>query len=183
MTFNQFKYYVDSHYQLGIREGQNIMNCLRKVWLDKYKELTGSSLDCFYSDHKISDTMNHLEKNWKEKAMDKNFNLEYDLQSNTEILAKARNSKVYSQNLYAALCNNRFFYGDKEWACSWRYAGGIIADMRQEGDYIDWYCSGIGLNETGYVGESEVTDEIRLDLIKMGWTVKPYEHELENKNV
>jgi len=123
------------------------------------------------------------EQKEKEKTMDKNFNLEYDLRSNSELLAKARNSKVYSQNLYAALCNNRFFYGDKEWVCSWRYAGGIIADMRQEGDYIDWYCSGIALNETGYVGESEVTDEIRLDLIKMGWTVKPYEHELENKNV
>jgi hypothetical protein len=123
------------------------------------------------------------EQKEKEKTMDKSFNLEYDLRSSAEMLSKARHSKTYSQNLYAALCNNRFFYGDKEWTCSWRHAGGIIADMRQEGDYIDWYCSGMAPNETGYVGESEVTDEIRLDLIKMGWTVKPYEHELENKNV
>lgn len=115
----------------------------------------------------------------KEKTMDKSSNLEYDLRSNPEILAKARNSEVYSQNLYAALCNNSFFYGDKEWTCSWRYAGGIIADMREEGDYIDWYCSGIGSNVNGYVGEGYVTEEVRLDLIKLGWIVKPYEPELE----
>lgn len=102
-------------------------------------------------------------------------NLENDLLSSTTILDKCRNSTVYSQNLYAALCNNRFFYGDNEWTCSWRYAGGIIADILQSGDYMDWYCSGIVPNTKGYVGESEVTDEIRLDLIKLGWTVKPYE--------
>jgi hypothetical protein len=73
------------------------------------------------------------------------------------------------------LCNNRFFYGDKEWTCSWRHAGGIIADMLEKGDYIDWYCSGIGHNTNGYVGEGFVTDEIRLDLLKLGWTVKPYD--------
>lgn len=111
----------------------------------------------------------------KEKTMDKNFNLEYDLRSSPDILNKARNSDVYSQNLYAALCNNQFFYGDKEWSCSWRYAGGIIADILQHGDYIDWYCSGIGSNIDGYVGEGFVTEEIKLDLMRLGWTVKPYE--------
>lgn len=117
------------------------------------------------------------EKDRKDEE-DKSFNLEYDLRSSPEILSKARNSEVYSQNLYAALCNNRFFYGDKEWTCSWRHAGGIIADMRQEGDYIDWYCSGIGSDpesSQGYVGESFVTDEIKLDLMKLGWIVKPYD--------
>lgn len=106
-------------------------------------------------------------------------NLENDLLSSNTILDKCRNSKIYSQNLYAALCNNRFFYEDNEWTCSWRYAGGIIADIRQEGDYMDWYCSGIGSNNEGYVGEGEVTDEIRLDLLKLGWTVSPYEPRLK----
>ena len=117
-------------------------------------------------------------------------NLEYDLLTTDWILAKVRNSEVYSQNLYAALCNNDFQKRDlwpilKEeiWSCSWRYAGGIIADMREEGDYIDWYCSGIrgplmddevnGENfiSKGYVSESVVTDEIRDDLFKLGWLV------------
>lgn len=106
------------------------------------------------------------EEQEKESTVDKTFNLEYDLRSNEEILAKARNSEVYCRDLYSALCNNRFFYGDKEWTCSWRYAGGIIADMLQKGDYIDWYCSG---------NEGHVTEEIRMDLIKLGWIVKPYD--------
>lgn len=103
-------------------------------------------------------------------------NLELDLLNNKEIVSKCVHSSIYSQNLYAALCNNRFFYGEHEWTCSWRYAGGIIADLRSNGeDYMDWYCSGIGGLNQNYVEESVVTDEIRLDLIKLGWIVKPYE--------
>jgi hypothetical protein len=53
--------------------------------------------------------------------------------------------------------------------------------MRQEGDYIDWYCSGIGdglgngdADRTrGYVSEGYVTTEIREDLQKLGWFVLP----------
>lgn len=113
-------------------------------------------------------------------------NMEYDLLTTDWILDKARNNKVYAQNLYAAICNNNFVKNDvwpiltdTRWSASWRYAGGIIADMRQEGDYIDWYCSGIrgtvdmggdmpDLND-GYVGEGYVTEEIRQDLLKLGW--------------
>ena len=63
---------------------------------------------------------------------------------------------------------------DQRWSASWRHAGGIIADMREQGDYIDWYCSGIGdgeVNLNGYVPESVVTDEIREDLKQLGWIV------------
>ena len=106
-------------------------------------------------------------------------NLELDLMKSDEIANKCIHSEIYSQNLYAALCNNRFFYGDEEWTCSWRFAGGIVADIRDKGeDYMDWYCSGIGSKE-GYVSEGSVTDEIKLDLIKLGWIVKPYEPKLE----
>ena len=126
-------------------------------------------------------------------------NLEYDLVTTDWILEKVRDSRVYSQNLYAALCNNNFRRNDvwpllkgDNWGCSWRYAGGIIADMREEGDYIDWYCSGIrndySLDDEGYaqldkpqqelyleskqyVSESVVTDEVREDLFRLGWLV------------
>lgn len=108
-------------------------------------------------------------------------NLEYDLRTTDWILEKARNSERYSQNLYAAICNNSFQKRDvlpilKDQYCSysWRYAGGIIADMRQEGDYIDWYCSGIrdqSVDESGFVSESVVTEEIEADLFKLGWNV------------
>lgn len=104
-------------------------------------------------------------------------NLEYDLLTTDWILEKVRNSKTYSQNLYAAMCNTDFVKNDvwprlqdQRWSCSWRYAGGIIADMRESGDYIDWYCTGIG-DKKEYVGEGHVTDEIREDLLKLGWIV------------
>jgi hypothetical protein len=114
---------------------------------------------------------------------DPNFkidNIEYDLLTTDWILEKVRTSDVYAQNLYAAMCNNDFVKNDvwpilqdKRWSCSWRGAGGIIADMRQEGDYIDWYCSGMRSNEAlnKYVNEGCVTDEIRSDLLKLGWIV------------
>ena len=116
-------------------------------------------------------------------------NMEYDLVTTDWILEKVRASHVYAQNLYAAICNNDFqklavvpILTNKTWGASWRSAGGIIADMRQEGDYIDWYCSGIRNDPNydanfdikfpnGYVPESVVTDEIREDLKRLGWIV------------
>lgn len=104
-------------------------------------------------------------------------NLEYDLRSTDWICDKVKGSKAYAQSLYAALCNNDFVNSDmfnilkgNYWSCSWRYAGGIIADMREEGDYIDWYCSGI-INDLSRVTEGTVTDEVREDLKKLGWFV------------
>jgi len=126
-------------------------------------------------------------------------NLEYDLLSTDWILEKVRESNVYAQHLYSAMCNREFQQLDvipilkgQTWSCSWRHAGGIIADMQQKGDYIDWYCSGIRHTHTmtaeefnnlseeqqmytkesdAYVGEGFVTDEIEKDLKKLGWIV------------
>jgi hypothetical protein len=66
---------------------------------------------------------------------------------------------------------------EEYWSCSWRHSGGIVANMRQEGDYINWYCSGIGdgLGNgdpdgiKGYIAEGVVTDEIKEDLKRLGW--------------
>ncbi len=114
-------------------------------------------------------------------------NMEYDLLTTEWILEKVRTNDAYAQNLYAAICNNDFIrldvipvLKDERWSASWRYAGGIIADMRQEGDYIDWYCSGIrgGMSydeelKDGLVPEGFITDEIRNDLQRLGWAVAP----------
>jgi hypothetical protein len=48
--------------------------------------------------------------------------------------------------------------------------------MQESGDYVDWYCSGIQqdydtIRPTGTVPESIVTDEIREDLLRLGWVV------------
>lgn len=125
-------------------------------------------------------------------------NLEYDLRSTQWILDKARASESYAQNVYAAMCNMRWqrigtwpALTDSYWSCSWRSSGGIVADMLQKGDYIDWYCSGMGgLNasydpdsgetfeqwqaRTKFVPEGHVTDEIREDFQKLGWIPSPW---------
>ena len=127
-------------------------------------------------------------------------NLEYDLLTTDWILEKVRTQEYYAQNLYAAMCNNQFQRNDvwpilseQKWSCSWRHAGGVIADMLGKGDYIDWYCSGINGDQDEmtqgewenltpeqqtrykdsllFVRESVVTEEIENDLFELGWLV------------
>lgn len=104
----------------------------------------------------------------------KKHNLEYDLRKCEWIVAKCKDSKVYSQNLYSALCNNSFSQDGKEWHCSWRHSAGVVSNLREQGDYIDWYCSGMYLDEEHtineeYVCEGHVTNEIIEDLNRIGW--------------
>lgn len=139
------------------------------------------------------DQANIVDPEWKKD------NMEYDLRSTQWVCDKVKNDDVYAQHLYAAMCNNEFTKNDvwpilteKRWSCSWRSAGGIVADMQERGDYIDWYCSGIRdskildddefasltkeqqeyyIQGKKFVPESVVTDEIREDLLKLGWIV------------
>ena len=156
------------------------------------KEVREDYLNIYKSARK-QDEENMVDTKWQKD------NLEYDLRATDWILEKVRGDDVYAQNLYAAMCNNDFIkremwpiLKDQRWSCSWRHAGGIIADMQEKGDYIDWYCSGIRDTRTlsesemsalteqeqfaykaglGYVSEGTVTDEIEKDLYKLGWLV------------
>ena len=95
-------------------------------------------------------------------------NLEMDMKDAPWFVKKVRgNHNYYAQRVYATLCNNEFqkldvleILKDSTWSCSWRYAGGLIADIRCEGDYMDWYCSG---------DEGKVDDEVKQDFEKLGW--------------
>ena len=146
-----------------------------------------------YEDYDSADELLDQDSEWKKD------NLEYDLRTTEWIIEKAKSDKAYAQHIYAALCNNDFMRNEvwpilteKKWSCSWRHAGSIVADMREEGNYIDWYCSGIRgdfpIDEEAlqnmddqqkqdffeiksYVAESIVTEEIREDLFKLGWVV------------
>ena len=109
--------------------------------------------------------------------------LEKDLLNSDTVAQKCISSDVYAQNLYAALCNNKFFYKDNAnaWSCSWRYSGGIVSQLVDtNGDYLDYYCSGAVAGETkGYLSEGTVSEEIKNDLLSLGWTVQPYEPKLK----
>lgn len=133
------------------------------------------------------DKVSQQDAQWAEQ--EHTDDLEWDLRTTDWIVAKVRASSSYAQNVYAALCNNEFqrlnvmpILKDQRWSCSWRSAGGIVADLRGEGDYIDWYCSGmrnttIGDDESkhwadrNYVSEGTVAAEIKEDLRRLGWLV------------
>lgn len=122
-----------------------------------------------------------------EQTTEHTHNLEFDLCRTAWLVDKVRSNKSYAQNVYAALCNNEFQEQEmwevlrgKTWSCTWRYAGGIVADMRGEGgDYMDYYCSGMMHGHPddnrdpdpyeGFVPEGTITEEVRADLAKLGW--------------
>lgn len=107
-----------------------------------------------------------------------------DIHMSEWMINKVKNSSVYAQNLYACMCNNVFqrnaiipILKNWTWCCSWRQAGGLVGEIRG-GDYIDFYCSGMSYDDEhgpsgGYVMEGTTTNEIRQDLMTLGWvTVK-----------
>jgi len=148
-----------------------------------------------YKSWREQDAENITDPEWQKN------NLEYELRRSKELCDKVKSDDVYAQNLYAAMCNMEWRKRDlwpemkeENWSCSWRHAGGIVADMREQGDYIDWYCSGIRNQEEltpeefnaltleeqlfrkkidAYVSESVVTEEIELDLNRLGWRPIP----------
>jgi hypothetical protein len=122
-----------------------------------------------------------------------------DIYRDDEVLNKIRTRDDYAQNLYAAWCNMQWCPKelwptlrqdpDKDlWTASWRGAGSIIAQFRKQGDYMDWYCSGMGgvatydleegdayMAKMKYVPEGVITDEIATDLDRLGWFPVPYD--------
>lgn len=140
-----------------------------------------NNLDEILEAWKLFDEQRRASDEWKFN------NLEYDMSQADWFVAKVRSNKTYAQNLYAAMCNNQFqkqevwlVLKDATWSCTWRSSGGIVADLEgQGGDYMDWYCSGMGdglgngdIDGTrSYVRESTVTPEIEADLAALGWRV------------
>lgn len=180
---NRYTFQRDKFLERKAEEGKTPENC----------EDTAAMLQ-YYNQVIETHQNEHLQEKFRKN------NMEYDLRTTDWILQKVRMSDAYAQNLYAAMCNTDFIKNDvwpilkeQRWSCSWRHAGGIVADMKGEGDYIDWYCSGIRggktvltndefqelteeqkkhyLDSEFFVGEGYVTDEIREDLLKLGWIV------------
>lgn len=170
------------------------------VMIKAFKEILEEYPDDLYAGIKLKyyqDADTARANNVNDPVWQKN-NLEYDLRSTAWICNKAKSSKVYAQHLYAALCNQDFqkldaweILSGNTWGCSWRHAGGILADMLETGSYTDWYCSSFEAgqyieNDTNtvdpqhqaayeqalqFVTEGIVTDEIRADLKTLSWIV------------
>ena len=99
---------------------------------------------------------------------------------------KCRSDRYYAQNLYAAMCNMQWqkrdvwtILTDELWSVSWRRAGGIVAELCGQGDYLNWYCSGIedvngdaqdpNFYPGRHVREGTVAQRIAEDLGLLGW--------------
>lgn len=87
--------------------------------------------------------------------------LERDLGLSPRIRGLIR-SDLFAVLLYGALCNTTWRHKATGalWDCSWRHAGGVVAGLRCEGNYLDWYCSG---------GEGLVDDQVLAEIEALGW--------------
>ncbi len=103
--------------------------------------------------------------------------MEADMFASPEVRAAVADDGL-AQALYAAMCNRDWRLGDSDerWSCSWRAAGGIVADLRGRGEiYADWYCSGIGgdvedgVGSTPAMPEGTVRADVRALLAGLGW--------------
>jgi hypothetical protein len=89
--------------------------------------------------------------------------LERDLAMSDRVCGLIR-SDVFSVLLYGALCNTSWRHKSTgaTWHCSWRGAGGIVAELRGEGCYTDWYCSS---------GEGLVDEHVLAEIGALGWAL------------
>ncbi len=93
--------------------------------------------------------------------------MERDLGASARIRDLVR-SEVFATLLYGALCNTvwRHKATGTPWHCSWRHAGGIVAALRSQGDYLDWYCSS---------GEGLVDAQVLAEIAALGWELSEAE--------
>ena len=114
------------------------------------------------------------------------YNLEYEMKENSLVIKYLGDQNI-AYDFYRALCNMRWrkvgVLSEEEqiidklkgiesdyWSCTWRYAGSIIADIRNthyltDENYINYYCAG---------NEGIVTELVKECFEKMGWEPYPW---------
>ena len=166
IEFNSYKMF------LSVEEFKQLSNFFeeirRTIYLRKSnKMIEDIRLDISYEQEKQIDMVqvddDHVDL--------KTPNLFRDIIDSQNIKNKMRASKDYCKRFYAAMCNTDLYKTgiSGEYGYSWRAAGGLIADILGEGDYLNWYCSG---------NEGFVDDEIADDLNEIGWVAVPMEVDL-----
>jgi|GEM_PF-5605341 len=81
---------------------------------------------------------------------------------------KIKSDDEFAKRIYAALTNTLWRNEAIEYGASFRYTGGLIADIRGDGNYMDWYCCADAGN---------VDDDIAAALLTKGWT--PHDYDLQ----
>lgn len=86
-------------------------------------------------------------------------------------IERIKTDDAFAQSVYAALCNVNWTHESGQvYSCTWRYAGGLVAEVRdQHEDYMDFYCSGIGRGTP----EGTITPEVAAALSGHGWRGEP----------
>ncbi len=71
-------------------------------------------------------------------------------------------SDLFATLLYGAMCNTvwRHVATGTLCYCTRRHAGNVVAMLRCEGDYMDWYCS---------MGDGLVDEQVMAELAALGW--------------
>jgi len=78
-----------------------------------------------------------------------------------------RSSKEFCVEMWSALANIQWYYKDnkEDDGFSFREAGTVIAEIRGQGSYLDWYCSG---------PYAVVSEKISEGMAKHDWVWKDY---------
>ena len=90
-------------------------------------------------------------------------NEQVDFEETLLLLQDKLKDNDYANKMYAALCNTTWIHESNiTYGCTWRYAGGLIATIRNMDEtYLHFYCNG---------NEGIVDPEIANDLKKYNWT-------------
>lgn len=95
--------------------------------------------------------------------------LEHAIKADPTFLARIKDVG-FARVVYAALCNREWITkAGQRWSCTWRYAGGLVAEIRAEGeDYLDFYV-GFGDDEWMPADASGLEAEFLAILGRLGW--------------
>lgn len=93
---------------------------------------------------------------------------EKDVTGDQTIRTLLKEDSGFAREFYAAMCNLIWSSPAKgEFAASFRFAGEIVARLREKGeDYMEFYLSG---------GEGRVTERVETELKRLGWAWRRYE--------
>ena len=115
-----------------------------------------------------------------EFEFDTENDLEYHLKTCPVIRNKCQTRQDYQFYLYFALCNIEWqrqhewaVLKNDWWSCSWRYAGGLVADIAGNGTYITYYTHRFDPHNPAYDPECDNPHpEVVADLANLGFTFR-----------